>query len=102
MATKPLWDLPPWEEIGHDPTKAERIETERRKREGRGHGRAPRFEREMRTSAGWPRCWPMRSKARSAQRERAMWIELHRAPTRSELETLKGMFPALNGRKARR
>ena len=30
------------------------------------------------------------------QAERAAWIELHRAPTQAELETIKGMFPNLN------
>ena len=35
------------------------------------------------------------------QAERAAWIELHRAPTRSELETLRGMFPAVH-KKGRR
>ena len=28
--------------------------------------------------------------------ERATWIELHRAPTQAELETIRGMFPNLN------
>jgi hypothetical protein len=101
MATKPLWDLPPWEEIGHDPTKAERIETERRKREAAARASAAVRARnaDKRRLAAL-----LADEIESAKRaaERAMWIELHRAPTRSELENLKGMFPALNGRKARR
>lgn len=35
------------------------------------------------------------------QAERAAWIELHRAPTRAELEVLQGMFPAVH-KKGRR
>lgn len=35
------------------------------------------------------------------QAERAAWIELHRAPTQAELETLRGMFPAVH-KKGRR
>jgi len=101
MATKPLWNLPPWEEIGHDPTKAERIETERRKREAAARaGAAVRARRAEQRQAARLLADEIETRARAA--ERAEWLATHAAPTRSELETLRGMFPNLKGRKARR
>jgi hypothetical protein len=101
MATKPLWDLPPWEEIGHDPTKVERIETERRKREAAARaGAAVRARRAEQRQAARLLADEIETAKRAA--ERAEWLATHKAPTRTELETLRGMFLGLNqGRKAR-
>jgi hypothetical protein len=93
--------MPPWEEIGHDPTKAERIETERRKREAAARaGAAVRARLAGQRQAARLLADEIEPSKRAA--ERAEWLATHKAPTKTELETLRGMFPGLNGRKARR
>ena len=96
MPSKPAWDLP-------DPAPPPRPETPEERRERRATETRARAAIRMRQEAEARARIGVARKLETDQRlaDEAAWRATHKAPTKTELETLRGMFPNLNRKKTR-
>jgi hypothetical protein len=95
MSTIPLWPLPP-----SSPPRAETVEERLEGRRAEGRARAAiRLRKATEANARLAAVRAIETTQRiSEQRE---WLATHKPPTRSEIETLRGMFPNLQPKRKR-